>query len=59
MMVHGDKDMVHKLARVVNKFDIWTNHGGFVDVPKDKWMQIPLVKGWELQIAGMKLDKCI
>ena len=38
IMVHRDKDMVHKLARVVNKFDIWTNHGGFVDIPKDKWI---------------------
>jgi hypothetical protein len=36
VMVHGDEDIVYKLARVVNKFDIWTDHGGFADVPKDK-----------------------
>jgi hypothetical protein len=43
--VHRDEDMVRKLARVVNKFNIWTDHGGFVDVPKDKWMHIPFAKG--------------
>jgi transposase InsO family protein len=55
--VHGDENTVRKLARVVNKFDIWTDHGGFADVPENEWMRIPLAEGWESQIAGMKLGR--
>lgn len=55
--VHGDEDTVRRLAKVINKFDIWTDHGGFADVPEKEWMRVPLVEGWESQIASMKLGR--
>ncbi|OQE15584.1 hypothetical protein PENFLA_c031G00362 [Penicillium flavigenum] len=43
--IFGDKSIVNELADIVNAYDIWATEGnsGLVDIPKDRWMEIPLM----------------
>jgi hypothetical protein len=45
--IYGDQDTVECLKAAVTQHDIWTDRGGFVDIPEHRWMRIPLAPGWE------------
>ena len=51
--VYGDHDTCTKLSALVAEFaEIWTDRGGFVDLPEEDWMRIPLRADWESKITG-------
>ena len=42
-----------KLSAVVTEYaEIWDDRGGFVDLPQEDWMRIPLRADWESKITG-------
>lgn len=55
--IYGDDDEVGRLSKVVMSYDVWTDHGGFVDIPIERWIRIPLIEGWKKEIIAMKLGR--
>ena len=41
-----------KLAQVVTSYPKLWEDSGFVDIPQDRWMRIPLKPGWEDKVDG-------
>jgi hypothetical protein len=43
---------VKQLREVIETCKMWwDDHGGFVDIPEDEWMEIPLMKDWEKRVT--------
>ena len=50
---YGSLEQYERLRNVVYQYPtIWTDTGGFADVPEDKWMTIPLKEGWQDKTKG-------
>lgn len=45
------------LETIVQRFPIWGETEGFVNVPEDQWMEIPLIPGWESMVPCNKVYK--
>ena len=47
--IFGERSCAKALSDVVNAYDVWASEGntGLVKIPQDRWMEIPLVDGWE------------
>ena len=51
--IYGTGEAFDSLAAVASEFaDIWTDRGGFVELPEEDWMRIPLKADWESKITG-------
>ena len=52
--VHGPPDgpATVRLAEVVTAYPKLWEDSGFVDIPQDRWMRIPLKPGWEEKVDG-------
>ena len=51
--VYGANEAKAKLSALVTEFaEIWVDRGGFVDLPQEDWMRIPLRADWESKITG-------
>ncbi len=52
--VHGKRKdpATIALAEVVNAYPTLWEDSGFVDIPQDRWMRIPLKPGWEEKVDG-------
>jgi hypothetical protein len=33
--VYGDPETTERLRKVIERHDVWTDHGGYVDIPED------------------------
>lgn len=56
--VWGDDVVAQKLAQMVNKYpEIWGDPGGFVNVPEDQWLRIPLVYDWQDRVKKARLGR--
>lgn len=52
--VYGDADAVAQLSQLVAKYpSIWESEG-FVRVPPEHWMKVPLKPGWEARVSMIK-----
>ena len=52
--VYGDKHAATLLARLVAKFPtIWESQG-FVQIPPERWITVPLKPGWESKVSSIK-----
>lgn len=50
VMVYGDPQVTRALSDLVAEFpQVWEDTG-FVNVPKDEWMKIPLKKDWQSRV---------
>lgn len=50
--LYGNKDEIGQYTQLVDEFPtLWVNDG-FIDVPKDQWMTIPLKQNWKSKISG-------
>ena len=48
VMIYGNSDQYERLAAIIDKHkDLWVNKGGFVDIPEDEWMEVPLKSNFE------------
>lgn len=52
IMVYGTPGEVQRLADLVNDYPTLWKDEGFVNVPMDEWMRLPLQSGWESKITG-------
>jgi len=41
--------LAQQFVEVVNEFPLLWTDKGLIDIPKDEWMKIPLVEGWQNQ----------
>ncbi|KAL1981340.1 hypothetical protein VTN96DRAFT_2781 [Rasamsonia emersonii] len=53
--VYGDHITVAALKQVVEAYAIWGENEGFVNIPEDQWMEIPLVEGWESKVPKSRV----
>ena len=46
---YGDPNTMNKLAQVAKQFEpsLWTDTATTMDLPKNQWMDIPLIANWE------------
>ena len=52
--VYGDKHAVTLLAQLVAEYpSIWESEG-FVQIPPERWMKVPLKPGWEEKVSAIK-----
>ena len=52
--VYGDKHAVTLLAQLVAEYpSIWESEG-FVQIPPERWMKVPLKPGWEAKVSAIK-----
>lgn len=47
--VYGDTEVSRRLEDLVRSYDIWSDRG-FVNIPPDQWLTIPLKDGWESSV---------
>lgn len=45
-----------RLSKVVMSYDVWTDHGGFVDIPIERWMRIPLIPSYAHKLVACLPD---
>ena len=55
--IYGDQNTVERLTAAVIQHDVWTDRGGFVDIPEHRWMRIPLAPGWENVLKSSAMAK--
>lgn len=53
--IYGSPEVVSKLTTVVTLYPVWGERTGFVDVPEERWMTIPLIDGWETKLPKSKI----
>lgn len=54
--VHGTPEAARQIAALVDEYpQLWTDNG-FVDLPEDEWMKIPLKANWEATM-GSRIGK--
>ena len=46
----ANKEHANAFESLVAQFPIWGELEGFVNVPEDDWMEIPLIPNWESQV---------
>lgn len=53
----ADSTHTDTLEAMVQHFPIWDETEGFVNVPEDQWIEIPLVPGWESMVPHNRVYK--
>ena len=52
--VFGDTDAVKQISDLVAEYpSIWESQG-FVQIPPERWMKVPLKPGWETKVSAIK-----
>ena len=46
----ANKEHADAFKSLVTQFPIWGESEGFVNIPEDYWMEIPLIPNWESQV---------
>lgn len=53
--IYGSPAVAADFAEVISKYQVWGERTGFVDIPEDQWMTIPLIDGWESKLPRTKV----